>query len=75
MVSEEFKLNLYYNIYKNSPIASREKFRKMFWKKHGRFQYLPELIYMIERYQSKKFGSLIYQDTTYNYDKKMKGRR
>lgn len=74
-MNEDFKLNLYFKMYKDSPIGSRESFRRRFIKKHGRFQYLPELIVMIERYQNKKFGATIWEDVTINYyDKKWKRR-
>lgn len=70
MVSEEFKLNLYFNMYKDCPIGSRDNFRVLFRKKHGKFQYLPELIVMIERYQVEKFGMTIWSNTTINMNKK-----
>lgn len=60
MVSEDFKLNLYFKIYKDYPIASRDSFREMFIKKNGKFHYLPELILMIEQYQKEKFGGVIW---------------
>lgn len=52
----EFKLNYYFNIYKNLPLPNRDEFRKNFKKKHGKFQYLEELIVKIEQYQFKKYG-------------------
>ena len=65
-MSEEFKLNIYFNIYKNSPIGSRDSFREKFIKKHGRYHYLPELIHMIERYQYDKYGLTIWSDASYS---------
>lgn len=73
-MSEEFKLQFYYNLYKNSPVGSREKFRERFRKKHGKFKYLPELILMIEKYQVEKFGKTIWNETTYSNSKKWKRR-
>lgn len=74
MVTEDFKLNLYFNMYKDYPIASRESFRKSFNKKHGKYNYLPELILMIEKYQSGKYGMTLWGDSGYNTINR-KGRR
>ena len=75
MVTEEFKLNLYFNIYKDYPIASRDSFRSMFIKKYGKYHYLPELILMIEKYQREKFEQSIWKESYFVPNKKMKGRR
>lgn len=75
MVTEEFKLNLYFNMYKNYPIGSRDKFRGRFIAKHGRFHYLPELILMIEEYQKNKYGQTIWEEMSYSQSRKKKGRR
>lgn len=75
MVTEDFKLQLYFNMYKDYPIGSRDKFRTRFVKKHGNFHYLPELILMIEKYQKEKFGMTIWEEMSYNSSKKRKGRR
>lgn len=75
-MSEEFKLNIYFNMYKDYPIASRDFFREMFVKKHGGYNYLPELIHMIEKYQFEKYGTNIwYCKKMYHTSKKKKGRR
>ena len=74
-MSMEFKLNLFFNMYKDSPIGSRDKFRARFIKKHGRFQYLPELIIMIEEYQRKKFGMTIWDNVEINYIKKWRQKK
>ena len=55
----EFKLDFYFEMYKDTTIINRSKFRHKFIKKHGKFQYLPELILMIEKYQIKKYGTTI----------------
>ena len=75
MVTEDFKLNLYFNMYKDYPIGSRDKFRKRFVKKHGKFHYLPELILMIEKYQKEKFGMTIWEEMGYSSDRKKRRRR
>lgn len=75
MVTEDFKLQLYFNMYKEYPVGSRDSFRAMFMKKHGRFHYLPELILMIERYQRDKYGITIWKEVSYAPSKKKKGRR
>ena len=74
-MNENFKLNLYFKMYKDSPIGSREKFRKRFIAKHGKFQYLPELILMIEKYQKEKFGITLWEDVYINYNKKWRIKR
>lgn len=53
---EEFKLNFYFNKYKDKSLPNRDDFRRIFKKTHGGFQYLEELILMIEKYQIKKYG-------------------
>lgn len=65
MGSIDFKLELYFNIYKDSPVIQRNYFTKQFIRKHGKFEFLPELILMIEKYQIKKYGNLI--DYWFNY--------
>jgi len=55
----EFKLQMYFSMYKDTPLENRGKFREKFKKKHGAFQYLNELIVMIERYQIDKYGELL----------------
>lgn len=75
MVTEDFKLNLYFNMYKDYPIGSRDKFRGRFIKKHGKFHYLPELILMIEKYQKEKFGMTIWEEMSYASSRIKKGRR
>lgn len=53
----EFKLNYYFEKYKDVSIVTRNEFRKRFRKENGEFKYLEELITMIERYQIKKYGA------------------
>lgn len=55
----DFKLQFYFNKYKNLPLPNRNRFKLEFRKKHGNFEYLNELIIMIENYQLKKFGSTL----------------
>lgn len=69
----DFKLELYFNMYKNSPIIRRNYFIKRFIKKHGKFEYLPELIFKIEKYQREKYGGLI--DFYVGYAPSKNGRR
>lgn len=73
MAEMDFKLKLYFNMYKDSPIIRRSYFKSKFIKKHGKFEYLPELIYMIEKYQLQKFNSLI--DYYVGYAPSKKGRK
>ena len=55
----EFKLEFYFNLYKDKPLKNRDEFRKNFKKVHGNFLYLPELIVRIENYQIKKYGETL----------------
>lgn len=50
---------MYFEMYKDLPLPNRDAFRKNFKKKHGKFQYLEELIYMIEDYQIKNYGETL----------------
>lgn len=59
MGTNEFKLEFYFNLYKDKPLKSRDEFRKNFRKAHGNFLYLPELIFRIENYQIKKYGETL----------------
>ena len=54
----EFKLNYYFEVFKDAPFDNRKKFRERFIKKFGKFQFLEELIIIVKRYQIKKYGSL-----------------
>lgn len=53
----DFKLNYYFEKYKDTSMVSRREFRQRFKKENGEFKYLEELIIMIERYQLKKYGT------------------
>ena len=55
----EFKLEFYFNLYKDKPLKNRDEFRKNFKKARGHFLYLPELIVRIENYQIKKYGETL----------------
>ena len=52
----DFQLNLYFNMYKDTPLPNSDEFRKRFKRIHGKFTYLNELILMITNYQVKKYG-------------------
>ena len=58
----DFKLNYYYEMYKDKPLPNRDEFRKKFKKKYGNFQYLEKLIEMIEKHQFKKYGMTLPKD-------------
>lgn len=62
----EFKLNYYFEILKDEAFDSRKIFKEKFIKKYGKFEYLKELIIMVENYQINKFGILLSSD---NYRK------
>lgn len=57
MSKMDFKLNYYFQKYKDTSIVSRNDFRLRFKKENGKFNYLEELIVMIEQYQIKKYGA------------------
>lgn len=57
-----FKLNYYFEMYKDRPFINRDKFKFRFMKENGKFQYIKELIVMVEKYQIKKYGQLIYDE-------------
>ena len=69
-MNNEFKLNFYFNLYKDCAMENRQKFRKTFKEKHGDFPYLPELILMIEKYQIKTYGMTFYDFVYYTPSKK-----
>lgn len=52
----EFKLNYYFQMYKDKVFNNSREFKDFFIKKHGEFQYLSELVVRIYNYQSKKYG-------------------
>lgn len=55
----EFKLQYYFEKYKNSTIISTTEFKKKFKNNEGDFDLLSELVIMIQRYQLKKYGDLL----------------
>ena len=55
----DFKLRMYFEMYKDLPLPNREKFRYNFKKKYGNYQYLEELIIMIEKHQIKTYGETL----------------
>lgn len=55
----EFKLQYYFELYKDTCIIKTPVFKDRFKTKHGDFELLNELIVMIQRYQIKKYGDLV----------------
>lgn len=55
----EFKLNLYFEKYKEESIISYTDFKKKFNDENEPFTLFNELFNMIKEYQLKKYGSLI----------------
>lgn len=55
----EFKLNYYFNKYKDTCIIKTSKFKNEFIKKEGKFELMNELIVMIQRYQYNKYGEIL----------------
>ena len=71
----EFKLNMYFEEYKDRSLPNRDEFRKNFKKKHGKFQYLNELIRMIETYQIKTYGQTLPRDNYIGFKTKRERER
>ena len=55
----EFKLNYYFEKYKDHCVVSWTKFKYIFTKDNGEFNLLPELFKMIQKYQLQKYGALV----------------
>lgn len=55
----EFKLNYYFEMYKDTCILSAPRFKEIFTKKHGDFELINELAIMIQKYQYEKYGNLL----------------
>lgn len=55
----EFKLNYYFEKYKDSSLISITNFKREFIKAEGKFDLLNELIKMIHDYQIKKYGECL----------------
>lgn len=55
-MSLEFKLNYYFEKYKDRSLISSMDFKRRFIKENGNFELLNELVIMINRYQVKKYG-------------------
>lgn len=55
----EFKLNLYFEKYKEESIISYTNFKKKFNDENEHFTLFNELFNMIKEYQFKKYGSLV----------------
>ena len=56
MNENEFKLQFYFNLYKDKSMINSSMFRAKFKKLHGDFKYLDKLVVEIENYQIKKYG-------------------
>ncbi len=54
MNENEFKLQFYFNLYKDKSMINSSMFRAKFKKLHGDFKYLDKLVVAIENYQIKK---------------------
>ena len=55
----EFKLNYYFEMYKNTLFNNAREFKNEFIKKHGQFPYLNELVIMIANYQTETYGNRV----------------
>lgn len=66
----DFKLELYFQKFKDKPLPTRDEFRCKFKKKYGELENIEQLIMKIEKYQIKKYGQTLY----YDYRKERKKR-
>lgn len=78
----DFKLNYYFEKYKDYPLSSVTRFKIAFISENGTFELLNELIVMIQRYQIKKYseilehGSIILKrDDVYTYSNRENNRK
>lgn len=55
----EFKLQFYFNLYKDKSIINSNMFRTKFKKLHGNFEHLDKLVVKMENYQIKKYGCIL----------------
>lgn len=55
----EFKLNYYFEKYKDTCVIFLPKFREKFIKENGDFSLINEVFIMIQKYQYKKYGDLV----------------
>lgn len=55
----EFKLNYYFEKYKDNCVISLSKFRDRFIKENGDFPLINEVFIMIQKYQYKNYGNLV----------------
>lgn len=63
----EFKLQMYFEMYKESVVLSKTRFVGEFTKVHGDFPLVNELFIMIQKYQYKKYGDLIESGRMVNW--------
>lgn len=71
----DFKLNYYFEKYKDYPIPQVKEFREKFIKENGKFTYFRELVIMIQKYQIKKYGAIIDGKTGASLDNEVVYRR
>lgn len=62
----EFKLNFYFEKYKDYSFKTNEEFKRMFIKKEGDFILLNELVLLVNKYQVKKFGTNLHNECDIN---------
>lgn len=65
MNESEFKLQFYFNLYKDKSMINSSMFRAKFKKLHGDFKHLDKLVVEIENYQIKKYGCTLGNGSMY----------
>lgn len=78
----EFKLNYYFEKYKDTALSSATRFKAQFIKDNGNFELLNELIVMIQRYQIKNYSEVLEhgsitlkRDEKYTYSNRENNRK
>ena len=62
MDKNEFEYNYYFELYKEKSVLGHEAFKGKFKKHHKTNIDIQKLIYDIEKYQIKKYGSIKFSD-------------
>ena len=59
MTNEEFKMNVYFEKYKECEMMSVYYFKKHFYEKEGKYYKIDDLVRKIQRYQINKYGNIV----------------
>lgn len=59
MTNEEFKMNMYFEKYKDYEMYALNYFRRDFIKAEGKYDKIDELFRKIQKYQIEKYGNVV----------------